>query len=77
MEGESPNPTPALVAMRSAMTKSRQFAASGVMDGFILFKVAWRAGGYRTSPRMSLIASMFGRAMARAFSAPSAKTLFV
>ena len=54
-----------------------QFAPSVAADGFILFKFAWAHGGYRTSPRMSLIASMFGHAMARALSAPSARTLFV
>ena len=54
-----------------------QFALSVAAEGFILFKFVWGREGYRTSPRMSLIASMFGRAMARAFSAPSARTLFV
>jgi hypothetical protein len=67
----------ALVARRGANDQMCQLAPFVAGGRFILFKFVWTRGGYRTSPRMSLIASMLGRAMARAFSAPSAKTLFV
>jgi hypothetical protein len=73
---ELADPTLALVAMGATNDQIWRFALSAAAGGFILFRFG-ASGRYRTSPRMSLTASMFGRAMARAFSAPSARTLFV
>jgi hypothetical protein len=71
-----------LVAMRRVTDKTWLFGAVGrSRRRLVLFKIVLKyvycPGAWRKSPRMSLTASMFGRAMARALSAPSARTLSV